>query len=136
MEDVVQKAALTMWNKYDTFKPDTDFFNWASTIAKFELFNHLRKTKRILQANATLLASIPEEVYHPVHAPPNPHEDKLRMLEKIVLDLPADLAQIIHDVYTKGEDIKDVAAKRGRSPRTYYNKLSLLRKSLLAALTN
>ena len=42
-DDIMQETISIMWKKYDTYKPGTDFFAWAVTIAKYVLMTFRRK---------------------------------------------------------------------------------------------
>ena len=45
-EDILQRACLTMWKKYDTFDKSTEFIHWAFVVADFEFKNYRRKQMR------------------------------------------------------------------------------------------
>src|SRR4029079_16308299 len=44
-EEVFQNTSVVLWNKFNEFRPDSNFFAWASRIAYFEVLN-LMKLKR------------------------------------------------------------------------------------------
>src|SRR5690606_10579974 len=45
-EDVFQQAALTMWDNFDKFDPESDFVAWASQIARHKALNFLTSRHR------------------------------------------------------------------------------------------
>lgn len=45
-EDVLQKASLTMWRRFDSFTSGTDFLAWATTICFYEARNFQRLAAR------------------------------------------------------------------------------------------
>ena len=45
-EDVLQRASMTMWRRFETFEPGTDFMAWASTVAFYEAKNFQRVAAR------------------------------------------------------------------------------------------
>lgn len=55
-------------------------------------------------------------------------------VETVLHSLPKDMVELLKAVHIDNIDIRVLAAKDGKSPRTYYNKLSLLRKKLMLAL--
>ena len=62
-EDVVQRASMTMWRCFDTYKSGTNFRNWAFQVAKNETLNHLRKVRRDRHVfGGKLLAMLAEQV--------------------------------------------------------------------------
>lgn len=46
VEDLTQEVFIIAFKKLETYKPDDNFKNWLIGIAKYQLFNHLRKNKR------------------------------------------------------------------------------------------
>lgn len=45
-EDVMQRACVTMWRKFEHFERGTDFLAWASTVAFYEAKNFQRTAAR------------------------------------------------------------------------------------------
>ena len=45
-EDVLQRASVTMWRRFETFDPDSDFIAWATTVAFYEVRNFQRVSGR------------------------------------------------------------------------------------------
>lgn len=45
-QDVLQQTFIVLWEKFDTFDRDTDFFRWALVTAKYEAFNYIRFRQR------------------------------------------------------------------------------------------
>jgi RNA polymerase sigma-70 factor, ECF subfamily len=45
-EDVLQQASLVLWEKFDDYQPETDFFNWACRVARLEAMRLLRQQRR------------------------------------------------------------------------------------------
>jgi RNA polymerase sigma-70 factor (ECF subfamily) len=45
-EDVLQDTAATLWEKFDTFQPDTDFLAWAYQVARFKVQHYYQKRTR------------------------------------------------------------------------------------------
>ena len=47
-EDVLQRACVTMWRKFETFERGTKFAAWASTVAFYEArnFQRMNATRR------------------------------------------------------------------------------------------
>ena len=39
VDDILQRATITMWRKYASFQPGTSFVHWAIKIAKYESSN-------------------------------------------------------------------------------------------------
>ncbi|MFN9878189.1 MAG: sigma factor, partial [Planctomycetota bacterium] len=46
VDDVLQEVNTVLWEKASEFQAGTDFWAWASQIARFKALNHLRKYSR------------------------------------------------------------------------------------------
>jgi RNA polymerase sigma-70 factor (ECF subfamily) len=46
VDDLLQEVNLVLWEKADEFQPETDFWAWASQIARFKALNQARKLGR------------------------------------------------------------------------------------------
>ena len=55
-EDVFQQASVTMWRKFDTFEPGTNFDAWATKVAFYESreFRRLKARERFQFSDALL----------------------------------------------------------------------------------
>ena len=42
-EDILQETLTEMWNKFDTYKPGTDFPAWAMTIARYKVLSFRKR---------------------------------------------------------------------------------------------
>jgi RNA polymerase sigma-70 factor (ECF subfamily) len=126
-EDVLQRASLTMWRRFETFTPGTDFLAWASTVAFYEAKNFQRVAARSrLHFSEPLLQMLAEErVADLAHA-----EARLDALEDCVQKLDEGGQRLIEAAYFEGGDIVSLAAQLGRAPQTLYNKLNLIRRAL------
>jgi len=127
-EDVMQRAAVTMWRKYDTFKAGTDFFKWAIQISRYELCNFSRVLKRRdrLSYGETYELAVKRTMQ-----PEEPYNEIYERIENVLLTLPKDMVDLLLAVYVDGHDVKTIAASHGKAPRTYYNKLTQLRKKII-----
>jgi RNA polymerase sigma-70 factor (ECF subfamily) len=126
-EDVLQRASVTLWRRFETFTPGTDFLAWASTVAFYEAKNFQRMAARSrLQFNDSLLQILAaERVADLAHA-----EARLDALEVCVQKLDKTGRRLIEAAYFEGADIVSLAAQLGRAPQTLYNKLNLIRRAL------
>jgi len=62
-EDVLQDANLTLVRKSADYRPGTDFWAWASQVARYQVLTHCKRLKRDkLVFSADLLATLAESV--------------------------------------------------------------------------
>ena len=126
-EDVLQKASLTMWQKFDTFTLGTDFLAWASTICFYEAKNFQRLSARApLCFDDRLLAVLASERLADLRF----REERFAALDRCLEKLPEKDRLLLHAAYIDGQGIAGLAKQLGRAPQTLYNRLNILRRSL------
>jgi RNA polymerase sigma-70 factor (ECF subfamily) len=131
-EDILQKASLTMWRRYDTFEHGSGFMSWACTIAQFECNNYYR---RMIKCPVSFDSDIVNDLANNLTQYKEKEDPRKAKLELALKKLPKKSRSLLYSVYVEGEEIKTLAKKHGKSPRTYYNTLNLIRKSLLDLLS-
>lgn len=126
-EDVLQRASVTMWKKFDVFQSGTDFFAWASTFAFYEARNFQRMNARSrLVFSDDLLETLAEERLQDIINVESRHSALNECLGQ--LDEPA--RALLEAAYLEEGSIVHLAEQLGRAPQTLYNKLNLLRRRL------
>ncbi|MFM7292585.1 MAG: sigma factor, partial [Planctomycetia bacterium] len=90
-EDVLQKASLTMWRKFDAFEPGTDFLAWATTICFYEARNFQRLAARSPHCFEESLLAL------------------LAALEQCLEELPGKDRELLDSVYVHGVPIAELA---------------------------
>jgi len=126
-EDVLQKASLTMWQKFDTFTLGTDFLAWASTICFYEAKNFQRLSARSpLCFDDRLLAVLATERL----ADLGRREERLAALDRCLEKLPQKDRVLLQAAYIDRQGIGSLGEQLGRAPQTLYNRLNILRRSL------
>ena len=126
-EDILQKASVTMWRRFADFKSGTDFVAWACTVAAYEVKNFRRALgrSRVLFDDAIVEVLAAERIADLKH-----YDDRLDALEECVKKLDESSRLLVDAIYTRGEEIKDLAIREGRAPQTLYNRLNIIRKLL------
>jgi RNA polymerase sigma-70 factor (ECF subfamily) len=126
-EDVLQRASVLMWRKFDDFAPGSDFVAWASTFCFYEAKNYLRLAARSpLVFDENLLSTLAHERLDDL-----PHrERRLGALEHCFSLLGRREQDLIRSAYLENQGIASLAAGMNRAPQTLYNKLNHLRRIL------
>jgi RNA polymerase sigma-70 factor, ECF subfamily len=126
-EDVLQRASMTMWRRFETFVPGTDFMAWASTVAFYEAKNFQRVAARSrLCFDDDLLNTLAAERLDDLR-----HlDERFDALEHCVGKLDAANRKLVEAVYGDDADIVALAAQLGRAPQTLYNRLNAIRRAL------
>lgn len=126
-EDVVQRASMTMWRRFDHYESGTNFRNWAFQVAKNEALNHLTKMRRdrhvFGEKLIDLLANHSEE-----------HAEKLdvrrRALDACLVKLPTEDHEMVAGCYAEGSTIRSFAEQAGESANKIYKRLNRIRRQL------
>ena len=126
-EDVLQRASMTMWRRFETFEPGTDFMAWASTVAFYEAKNFQRVAARSRlhfddELLNTLAAERLDDLWH--------LDERFDALEHCVGKLDLANRKLVEAVYGNDADIVALAAQVGRAPQTLYNRLNVIRLAL------
>jgi RNA polymerase sigma-70 factor (ECF subfamily) len=111
VEDVLQEINAVLWEKADEFQLGSDFWAWASQIARYKALNHIRKYNRDrLVFDDTFLNELADLAQHRMA------EVDLRReaLEKCLNQLPPAQRQLIDLRYTGGHAIESIAEIIGR----------------------
>jgi RNA polymerase sigma-70 factor (ECF subfamily) len=130
-EDVLQKASLTMWRKFDTFTLGTDFLAWATTICFYEAkaFQRLAARSPLLFDDRLLSLLAVERLSDLAH-----QEERFAVLDACLGKLPQMDRTLLVAAYVDQSRIALLAAKLGRAPQTLYNRLNTLCRSLAACV--
>ena len=130
-EDVLQKASLTMWRRFDSFTSGTYFLAWATTICFYEARNFQRLAARSpLRFDDRLLAILAvERIDDLAH-----YEARLVALESCLAALPEKDRGLLQAAYIDRAGINRLAEQLGRAPQTLYNRLNTLRRAVAACV--
>jgi RNA polymerase sigma-70 factor (ECF subfamily) len=131
VDDVLQEINAVLWEKGGEFQPGSDFWAWASQIARFKALNHIRKYSRdrLVFDNALLdeLADLACQRLAQI-------EDRRQALEQCLSQLPPAQRQLIDLRYTGGHAIESIAQIIGRPHASIRQTLYRIRQSLLACI--
>ncbi len=127
-EDILQETSLVICEKFDSFKPGTDFVAWACQVAYWEVRRARQKFARskvifdqdVLDAVAETAGSMAEEIS-------GRHEALAHCLQK----LHARDRELVLTRYEPGNGVEEAAERSGRSLEAAYKALGRIRKLLL-----
>jgi RNA polymerase sigma-70 factor (ECF subfamily) len=131
VDDILQEINAVLWEKADEFQPGTDFWAWASQIARFKVLNHVRKLERDrLVFDAELLNQLAEIASVRVR-----DVDRRRdALDFCLKELPPPQRQLIDLRYASGQTIESIAAAIGRPAGSIRQTLYRIRGALQACI--
>lgn len=127
-DDILQECKVTLWKKFSTFTPGTNFRAWARTIALHQILNYRRSEKR--RPWSPLEQEFIESVAGEIERRGEQLERKADLLHLCLRKLPAPHRRIVLSRYYDEHSIDEIAAHTGRSAEAVYRLLSRIRAVL------
>lgn len=132
-EDILQETSLVVCEKFDQFKPGTDFAAWACQIAYWEVRRARQKFARSkVVFNQDVVDAIAETASQLAPEMSARREALAKCLQKLH---PRD-RELLMTRYEPGSGVELAAQRSGRSLEAAYKALARLRKLLLDCVTN
>lgn len=126
-EDVFQNTSVVLWEKFDTYKPGSNFLAWACRIAYFEALYDRRKTSRVRtlsdeawQALASDALAISED-----------KQDTQEALAECLEKLSASDRDLLHQKYFLQRSVAEMAESCSKSIHSIYRALSRIHDNLM-----
>lgn len=127
--DVLQEVNITLWEKWKSFEPGSNFTAWSFAVARFGVLDHrrkLRKDNRLIFSDDLLdtLSIEPDDLL------PEKTETRQRALEQCLTRLTPDDRELVMRRYTRGHTIEEYAKEVERSANSLRVTLYRLRAAL------
>lgn len=130
-EDILQKSASIMWDKFDTFDGNTLFLAWARKVIRYNIANYYRTKKKEYQLDNEILESLTAV-----------HEEALRDFEEQHAALkicmrklsPTD-RHLLQLRYYQRISVQDIARKINKPANFLYRRISAVFVSLHHCIT-
>lgn len=131
VDDVLQEINAVLWEKRDDYQPGTDFWAWASQIARFKVLNYARKQRRDrLVFDESLLEQLAIVAERRLQDLDHRHE----ALDHCLQQLPPPQRQLIDLRYASGQTVELIAESIGRPPGSIRQTLYRIRAALQACI--
>lgn len=128
VEDVWQDTNVTLLKKAADFRPGTDFWAWASQVARYQVLTHCKKLKR----DKLVLA---EELLHQIAAEVVERgaefEGRREALDACLARLPQPQRRLLEMRYGPRTSAEEMAAAMSRTPNAIRQALFRIRGALL-----
>lgn len=127
-EDVVQRTRVVLWQKFDSFRPGSNFRSWAMQIARFEVANFRRRkqsdyllfSEDLVDSLAQVRSTLTEDL-----------EWRRERLAECIQQLRESDRRILQQCYgPDSTSIRDAAETLNRPVNTLYKALARIRQSL------
>jgi RNA polymerase sigma-70 factor (ECF subfamily) len=129
VDDLLQEVNLVLWEKADEFQPETDFWAWASQIARFKaLLNQARKLGR---ERLVFDMEVLERVADVARERLQTLDQRRVALDHCLKELPPSQRQLIDLRYASDQSIERIAESIGRPAGSIRQTLYRIRMALL-----
>ena len=127
-DDVFQEASALAWEKFDEYRPGSDFLAWICRIARFRALSYFDSKRRrprpfsdaFLDAVEADMAEMSDDL-----------DGEMTALADCYRKLRDEDRELIDRRYTPGADTREVAAAVGRPLSTVYRMLTRVHHELL-----
>ncbi len=133
LDDIMQEISVTLWKKFSTFDPDTNFLKWAYVISRFKVYHYYRNKKHDrLQFYEEVLELIAEEVEEQSEL----SQKRQQAMKCCINKLPGAKRDLIVMAYQPNTSMKQLAEKLGKSSAAVYKTVSRLRMLLFDCINS
>lgn len=126
-EDLFQQVTITLWDRFEEFEPDTDFFSWACAVAKNRALNYFKaRGRRRIYFSSELIDEIAERE----RLQSEYYEARLQSLAHCRKKLSRADQELLAACYESGCSMRVAAEKIGRPVGSVYTSLTRIRQAL------
>src|SRR5262245_35613496 len=126
-EEVLQRTATVLWEKFGEYDRERDFLPWALRVAYFEVLNFRKQNARDrLVFSEEVLEALAETRY----AQSSSLEAQRRALQMCLSQLSADDQALLRRRYGDSETVAALADERGKTAKALYRRLDRLREMI------
>ncbi len=129
-DDIFQETSIVLFQKFHEFVPGSSFPAWACRVAYLKALESFKAGRLLQHIDQRFLEAIDDQLHSSAQA----WEPQVVALEKCLAKLPARQRQLIELRYQRGESVKSVAEKVGRSAALVYKTLSRIHETLLECI--
>ena len=131
VDDLLQEVNVVLWEKADEFQPGTDFWAWASQIARFKALNQIRKYRR---EQLVFGVDVLEQLAQVAERQLISLDKRREALDHCLQQLPPAQRQLIDLRYARGQTIELIADSIGRPAGSIRQTLYRIRTALEACI--
>ena len=130
-QEVFQETSVTLWQKFDEYRPGSNFFAWACRVAYFEVLRFRQTHRRDrLRFGDDLLDTLAAER----SAGEGLLQARRSALPDCMKKLPAGDRELIELRYAGEETVLEIAQRTGRQSNTLYKALERIRRTLMKCI--
>ena len=128
VDEVIQEASLTLWEKFDQLRDEDGFLPWAKVVVRFKCLSAISKMRRdrlVLSDKVLEMLADEADALEAEEQAANMHA-----LRACMAKFSHPHQQLLLAPYTEGGQVKQLAEQSGRSANALYKLLGRLREKL------
>lgn len=132
VDDVLQEASVTLWERFDQVRDEAGFLPWAKTVVRFKALSaidRLRRDRHVFSHNVLELLAEEAEAFEVEE-----RERSLRALRSCLESFSSEHQQLLLAPYFGEGRVASLAEQAGRSANALYKLLARLREKLHACV--
>jgi RNA polymerase sigma-70 factor (ECF subfamily) len=126
-QDVVQEAAIAVWERFDQYDPARPFLPWAMGIARNKAMMYLRRQRRYIFLSDELVQRLAEEAANQESLAEQRHQALQSCLAKLTDD---DRGLVRARYGGDARSLQELADTSRRDLKSLYRRLALVRRQL------
>ena len=128
VDEAIQEASVTMWQKRDQLEQPDGFVPWAKTVLRFKCLRQLEK----LRARRPLLSDemLQTLAEHGVERSAEGNSDQAQALQVCLNQFSQEHRELLLAPHSSTCTVADLAKRRNKSPNSLYKLLARLRQQL------
>ncbi len=131
-DEVFQETSKVLWEKFDEFRPGSDFRAWAFSIAHYKVLQYRRTLSR---GPATFDDSLLEDLNIEALAESESTSERMAAMIACYQKLNAADQELVDARYAPGATTRDIAKSSGRSVDAIYRSLRRIHQWLFHCIT-
>lgn len=120
-DEIFQETSSLLWEKFDQYQEGTNFGAWATAIAKFQVFEYFRKSKKSRQL---LGAEFVQKIADVADVKSGEVSERLQALKACLYKLDRISRSLLSLRYQQNISVKEMAQRKGVSTGVMYRKLT------------
>jgi RNA polymerase sigma-70 factor (ECF subfamily) len=126
-EEVLQRTATVIWEKFDEYDRQREFLPWALRVAYFEVLNF---RKQIARDRLVFREDVIEALAETRHTLASQLEAQRQALRLCLSELSPDDQALLRRRYGDAETVAALAGERGKTAKALYRRLDRLRDAI------